>query len=152
VSGELLRGSLLEPTIRNHARNCATEFGKMIKLQEAENQIVTEYEVLVRAIETHQATSGRVPHLAAFYSGKKPRKPKASSACVFQIAQPRAPNANASRRNVGSATARNGAPAARAASALPSGRQSQPPISERGSGSGDCRQPHQYWSGNPKRG
>ena len=63
----------------------------MIKLQEAENQIVIEYEVydqrpndsdlLVPAIETHQATFGRVPHLlaadAAFYSGKNEAAAKA---------------------------------------------------------------------------
>jgi transposase, IS5 family len=79
--------SLFEPTtevIRKGKAAKPTEFGKMIKLQEAENQIVIEYEVydrrpndadlLVPAIETHQATFGRVPHLlaadAAFYSGK----------------------------------------------------------------------------------
>ena len=54
------------------------------KLQEAENQIVVDYEVydrrpndadlLIPAIEVHQARLGRVPYLvaadAAFYSGK----------------------------------------------------------------------------------
>ena len=57
----------------------------MVKLQEAENQIVTDYEVydrrpndadlLIPAIETHQARLGRAPYLvaadAAFYSGKE---------------------------------------------------------------------------------
>jgi len=56
----------------------------MVKLQEAENQIVTDYEVYARrpydsdllmaAIETHQARLGRTPRLvaadAAFYSAK----------------------------------------------------------------------------------
>src|ERR1700691_4665040 len=56
----------------------------MVKLQEAENQIITGYEVyarrpydsdlLVAAIETHQALLGRAPRLvaadAAFYSAK----------------------------------------------------------------------------------
>ena len=56
----------------------------MVKLQEAENQIITDYEVyarrpndlelLVAAIEVHQALLGRTPHLvaadAAFYSAK----------------------------------------------------------------------------------
>jgi hypothetical protein len=56
----------------------------MVKLQEAENQIITSYEVYARrpndsdlllaAIETHQALLGRAPHLlaadAAFYSAK----------------------------------------------------------------------------------
>ena len=86
--------SLFEPTtevIRKGKAAKPTEFGKMIKLQEAENQIVIEYEVydrrpndsdlLVPAIETHQATFGRVPHLlaadAAFYSGKNEAAAKA---------------------------------------------------------------------------
>jgi IS5 family transposase len=86
--------SLFEPAtevIRKGKAAKPTEFGKMIKLQEAENQIVIEYEVydqrpndcdlLVPAIETHQATFGRVPHLvaadAAFYSAKNEAAAKA---------------------------------------------------------------------------
>jgi IS5 family transposase len=56
----------------------------MVKLQEAENQIIVDYEVYARrpndcdlpvpAIDTHQALLGRAPHLAAadaaFYSAK----------------------------------------------------------------------------------
>src|SRR3982074_1138993 len=56
----------------------------MVKLQEAENQIVIDYEVyaqrpndadlLIAAVETHQAKLGRTPRLvaadAAFYSAK----------------------------------------------------------------------------------
>jgi transposase, IS5 family len=56
----------------------------MVKLQEAENQIVIAYEVyeqrpsdsdlLIPAVETHQTVLGRTPHLvaadAAFYSAK----------------------------------------------------------------------------------
>jgi hypothetical protein len=70
--------SLFEPAtevIRKGKAAKPTEFGKMIKLQEAKNQIVIEYQVydrrpndcelLVPAIETHQATFGRVPHLLA---------------------------------------------------------------------------------------
>jgi IS5 family transposase len=85
---------LFEPTtevIRKGKAAKPTEFGKMIKLQEVENQIVIEYEVyerrpndsdlLVPAIETHQATFGRVPRLlaadAAFYSGKNEAAAKA---------------------------------------------------------------------------
>ena len=63
----------------------------MVKLQEAENQIVIDYEVydrrpndadlLIPAIEAHQARLGRVPHLvaadAAFYSGKNEAAAKA---------------------------------------------------------------------------
>ena len=86
--------SLFEPAtevIRKGKAAKPTEFGKMIKLQEAENQIVVDYEVydrrpndadvLIPAIETHQATFGRVPHLvaadAAFYSGKNEAAAKA---------------------------------------------------------------------------
>ena len=79
--------SLFEPTtevIRKGKAGKPTEFGKMVKLQEAENQIVVAYEVydqrpsdqdiLMAAIETHQARLGRTPHLVAadagFYSAK----------------------------------------------------------------------------------
>jgi transposase, IS5 family len=79
--------SLFEPSteiIRKGKAAKPNEFGKMVKLQEAENQIVIDYEVydqrpndadlLVPAIELHQATLGRAPHLvaadAAFYSNK----------------------------------------------------------------------------------
>jgi IS5 family transposase len=56
-----------------------TEFGKMIKLQEAEHQIVVDNEVydrrphdsdvLIPSIETHQVAFGRVPHLVAARRG-----------------------------------------------------------------------------------
>jgi transposase, IS5 family len=79
--------SLFEPTtevIRKGKAGKPTEFGKMVKLQEAESQIVVAYEVydqrpsdqdiLIAAIETHQARLGRTPHLVAadagFYSAK----------------------------------------------------------------------------------
>jgi transposase, IS5 family len=79
--------SLFEPTteiIRKGKASKPTEFGKMVKLQEAENQIVTAYEVydqrpsdsdiLMPAIETHQVRLGRTPHLVAadagFYSAR----------------------------------------------------------------------------------
>jgi IS5 family transposase len=79
--------SLFEPAteiIRKGKAGKPTEFGKMVKLQEAEDQIVVDYEVydrrpndadlLVPAIETHQARLGRIPRLvaadAAFYSAK----------------------------------------------------------------------------------
>jgi IS5 family transposase len=77
--------SLFEPStevIRKGKAGKPTEFGKMVKLQEAENQIVIAYEVydqrpndadlLIAAIETHEAKLGRTPRLvaadAAFYS------------------------------------------------------------------------------------
>jgi IS5 family transposase len=79
--------SLFEPStevIRKGKAGKPNEFGKMVKLQEAENQIITDYEVyarrpydselLVAAIERHQALLGRTPRLvaadAAFYSTK----------------------------------------------------------------------------------
>ena len=79
--------SLFEPStevIRKGKAAKPNEFGKMIKLQEAENQIVIDYEVydrrpnnsdlLIPALETHQARFSRMPYLvaadAAFYSGK----------------------------------------------------------------------------------
>jgi IS5 family transposase len=90
--GKLL--SLFEPStevIRKGKAGKPNEFGKMVKLQEAENQIVTDYEVyarrpydsdlLVAAIEKHQALLGRTPRLvaadAAFYSAKNEAAAKA---------------------------------------------------------------------------
>jgi IS5 family transposase len=89
--GKLL--SLFEPStevIRSKAGK-PNEFGKMVKLQEAENQIVIDYEVyarrpndsdiLIAAIDTHQASLGRTPRLvaadAAFYSNKNEAVAKA---------------------------------------------------------------------------
>ena len=85
--------SLFEPSteiIRKGKAGKPTEFGKMVKLQEAENQIVTNYEVydrkpsdrhlLIPAIEAHVAVFGRAPHLlaadAGFYSGENERVAK----------------------------------------------------------------------------
>lgn len=79
--------SLFEPQteiIRKGKAAKPTEFGKMIKLQEAEAQIITHYEVydtrpadsdlLIPALEVHRQRLGRVPRLvtadAAFYSTK----------------------------------------------------------------------------------
>src|SRR6202162_4037927 len=70
--GKLL--SLFEPStevIRKGKAAKPNEFGKMVKLQEAENQIVIDYEVydrrpndadlLIPAIDAHQARLGRAP-------------------------------------------------------------------------------------------
>jgi transposase, IS5 family len=82
--------SVFEPSteiIRKGKTSRPTEFGKMVKLQEAENQIVTAYEVydrrpadsdlLLDAIDIHQQRLGRTPHLvaadAAFYSAENER-------------------------------------------------------------------------------
>jgi len=85
TQGKIL--SLFEPStevIRKGKAAKPNEFGKMVKLQEAENQIVVDYEVyarrpndadlLVPAIEMHRAKLGRTRYLvaadAAFYSAK----------------------------------------------------------------------------------
>ena len=109
----------------------------MVKLQEAENQIITDYQVypqrpydsdlLVAAIETHQALLGRAPRLvaadAAFYSlrNEAAAKAKGVKRVCIPIARPRAPSASASRGSAGSATVRNGAPGLKDASAWSSG-------------------------------
>ena len=70
----------------------------MVKLQEAEDQIVIDYEVydrrpsdsdlLIAAIESHRAMPGRPPHMVATPHSTPPRtrqrrKPRASSASAF---------------------------------------------------------------------
>jgi transposase, IS5 family len=85
--------SVFEPSaevIRKGKASKPNEFGKMVKLQEAENQIIVDYEVyarrpndadlLIPAIAAHQARLGRVPRLAAdaaFYSGRNEAAAKA---------------------------------------------------------------------------
>jgi transposase, IS5 family len=74
--------SVFEPhteIIRKGKASKPTEFGKMVKIQEAENQIITHFEVfeekpadtalLVGAVETHQKIFGRAPELAAADAG-----------------------------------------------------------------------------------
>jgi IS5 family transposase len=90
--GKLL--SLFEPSteiIRKGKPGKPNEFGKMVKLQEAENQIIVDYEVyeqrpsdrhlLLGAIESHRSRLGRVPRLVAadagFYSAKNEAAAKA---------------------------------------------------------------------------
>jgi IS5 family transposase len=70
--------SLFEPhteAIRKGKASKPTEFGKLLKVQEAENQIVVDYQVydqrpedqslVVPTIEAHTRTFGRPPHLLA---------------------------------------------------------------------------------------
>jgi IS5 family transposase len=83
VEGKLV--SLFEPTTEINRKGKAskpTEFGKLVKIQEAEQQIIVEYavyakrpsdsELLVPAIAVHQQRLGRVPDVVAadegFYS------------------------------------------------------------------------------------
>jgi IS5 family transposase len=82
--------SLFEPTteiIRKGKASKPTEFGKMVKIQEAENQIITDYEVyekrpsdadiLVAAVDVHQQQFGHAPKVVAgdagFYSAANER-------------------------------------------------------------------------------
>jgi IS5 family transposase len=86
--------SVFEPSaevIRKGKAGKPNEFGKMVKLQEAENQIIIDYEVyarrpndadlLIPAIAIHRAKLGRVPRLVAadagFYSGRNEAAAKA---------------------------------------------------------------------------
>lgn len=100
VDGKLV--SIFEPSteiIRKGKASKPTEFGKMVKIQEAENQMIISYEVyekrpsdsalLVPAIETHQEQLGRVPNLiaadAAFYSaanGKAAQEKGVKRVCI----------------------------------------------------------------------
>ncbi len=83
--------SLFEPhteIIRKGKASKPTEFGKLVEVQEAENQIITSYQVfaarpsdrerLVPAVEEHQRRFGRVPRLVAadagFYSQANEKK------------------------------------------------------------------------------
>ena len=92
VEGKIL--SVFEPStevIRKGKAGKPNEFGKMIKLREAENQPIINYEVyarrpndsdlLVPAIAVHQAKLGRVPRLVAtdagFYSARNEAAAKA---------------------------------------------------------------------------
>jgi IS5 family transposase len=74
--------SLFEPhteIIRKGKAGKPNEFGKLVQLQEAENQIITHYEVyeerpadqrlLIPAVETHQRKLGRAPKLVATDAG-----------------------------------------------------------------------------------
>jgi IS5 family transposase len=80
AEGKLL--SVFEPNtevIRKGKASKPTEFGKMAKIQEAENQIVTRYEVfdqrpsdsdlLLAALEEHQRQLGRTPRVVAADAG-----------------------------------------------------------------------------------
>jgi IS5 family transposase len=74
--------SLFEPhseIIRKGKASKPTEFGKLVQVQESENQIITHYDVfdqrpsdrdlLLGAVESHERVLGRVPHLATADAG-----------------------------------------------------------------------------------
>ena len=91
--------SVFEPSaevIRKGKAGKPTEFGKLVKLQEAENQIVIDYEVygqrpsdsglLIPAIDAHEAKLGRIPRLVAadtgFYSAKNEKAKGVKRVCI----------------------------------------------------------------------
>jgi IS5 family transposase len=105
--------SIFEPStevIRKGKAAKPTEFGKLVNLQEAENQIVIDYEVyaqrpndsdlLIPAIEMHATKLGRVPHLlaadAGFYSAKNEIEARARG--VKRVCIPNRATKSADRR------------------------------------------------------
>ena len=125
--------SVFEPhteIIRKGKASKPTEFGKLVKIQEAENQIITHYEVfderpsdrelLLSAVEAHEQILGRVPRLVAadagFYSQAQERG-SAGQGCEVGLgteSQHAEFGAEASwKRAAGSRKRRRGEPAAK---------------------------------------
>ena len=87
-----------------------TEFGRLVKIQEAENQIITDYEVcekrpadstlLIKSLEAHRQKLGRVPNVvagdAAFFSAANEAAAKEMG--VKQVAIPNRSTTSAERR------------------------------------------------------
>jgi transposase, IS5 family len=113
VPGKLV--SLFEPhteVIRKGKAAKPTEFGKMVKIQEAEQQIVTHYEVydtrpsdcdlLLPAIEVHEQLLGRKPYLvtadAAFFSQRN--ETAAHARGVKRVAIPNRSSTSAQRKKL----------------------------------------------------
>ncbi len=105
--------SVFEPStevIRKGKSGKPTEFGKLIKLQEAENQIVIDYviydqrpsdlELLIPALEAHEAKLGCIPRLiaadAGFYSAKNEAAAKAKG--VKRVCIPNYNSKNTARK------------------------------------------------------
>ena len=111
AEGKIL--SIFEPStevIRKGKAGKPNEFGKMVKLQEAENQIVTDFEVyqqrpsdsdlLIPSIESHEQKLGCTPHLVAadagFYSAKSEAAAKEKG--VKRVCVPNRSTKSAERR------------------------------------------------------
>jgi len=105
--------SVFEPTaeiIRQGKVNKPTEFGKLVKIQEAENQIITHYTVcrerpadstlLLEAVWLHQQRRGRAPERlagdAGFYSAENEREAQALG--VKRVSIPNRSTRSAARR------------------------------------------------------
>jgi IS5 family transposase len=96
--------------VRKGKSSKPTEFGRLIKIQEAENQIITDYEVcdqrpadstlLIKSIEAHEKRLGRVPHTvagdAAFFSNSN--ETAAAKMGVRRVAIPNRSTKSAERR------------------------------------------------------
>ena len=122
--------------IRKGKANKPNEFGKLVVIQEAENQIVTHYPVceqrpadstlLEGCLELHVEQFGRAPERVAADpdSLPPPTNPRpsrwGSSGYRFPVTTPRAPPASSGRSSVGLKGFRNGARAVKAASAFSS--------------------------------
>ena len=113
VAGKLV--SLFEPhteVIRKGKAAKPTEFGKMVKIQEAEAQIVTHYEVyderpsdsdlLLPALAAASGNSGRTPYLvtadAAFFSQRN--EAAAHARGVKRVAIPNRSTKSAQRKKL----------------------------------------------------
>jgi transposase, IS5 family len=111
VEGKIL--SVFEPStevIRKGKASKPTEFGKMVKVQEAEHQIIIDFEVydkkpndsdlLIPSIEAHEKRIGRTPDLVAadagFYSAKN--EARAEEMGVKRISVPNHSTKSAARR------------------------------------------------------
>ena len=107
--------SVFEPqteVIRKGKASKPTEFGKMVKIQEAENQIITSYEVyekrpndsdlLVKAVEEHRDRLGHLPELvaadAAFHSTAN--ETAIQKMGVRHVSVPNRPTRNPVRRKI----------------------------------------------------
>lgn len=105
--------SVFEPhteIIRKGKASKPTEFGKLVQVQEAENQVITHYQVfaqrppdsalLVPAVEEHRRRFGRAPHLVAadagFYSQRNERTVQAMG--VKRVAVPNRSTRSEERR------------------------------------------------------
>lgn len=96
--------------IRKGKKLKPTEFGKLVKVQEAEAQFITDYEVCAErvpdgklwepSLERHQQLFGRAPHLATADAGfaSATNEEAASRRGVRRVALPRYGRISASRR------------------------------------------------------
>lgn len=105
--------SIFEPTteiIRKGKASKPTEFGKMVTIQESENQIITDYaayqkrlsdsELVIPALDAHEKNLGSTPRLVAsdapFYSAKN--EAAAHNRGVKRVCIPNRPTKSAERK------------------------------------------------------